>query len=36
MKRERSECTQEELLVAAAEDVACQDHKGRPVQMPEH
>ena len=33
---ECSKCAQEVLLVAAAEDVSCQDPKGRPVQMPEH
>lgn len=31
IKRDRSECTQEVLPVAAAEDP-----RGRPVQMPEH
>ena len=34
--REHSECAQEVLLVAAAEDISCQDPKGRPVQMPEY
>ena len=35
IKREHSERAQEVLLVAAAEDVPCQEPKGRPVQMPE-
>ena len=35
-KREHSECAQEVLLVATAEDVSCQDPKSRPVQMPEY
>lgn len=34
--RELSECTHEGLFVAAAENVSCQDPKGRPVQMPEY
>ena len=35
-KGEHSECAQEVLLVAAAEDVSCPDLKGRSVQMPEY
>lgn len=33
-RREHSECPQEVLLVAAAQDIACQDPKGNTVQMP--
>lgn len=33
--RKHSECSQEVLLVAAAEEIACEDPRGRPVQMPE-
>lgn len=32
---ESSKCARV-LLVAAAEDITCQDPKGRPVQMPEY
>lgn len=35
-RREHSECPQEVLLVAAAQDIACQDPKGSTVQMPEY
>ena len=35
-KREHSTGAQKVLLVAADEDVACEDLKGRPVQMPEY
>lgn len=35
-KRKGSECAEEVLLVAAAEDVSCEDPKGRPVQTPEY
>ena len=30
---EHSECAQEVLLVAAAEDISCQNPKNRPVQI---
>lgn len=33
--RKHGECSQEVLLVAAAEEIACEDPRGRPVQMPE-
>ena len=35
-RREHSGYAQETLLVAVDEDVACQNLKGRPVQMSEH
>lgn len=35
-KRECNECAQEMLLVVSAEDVSCQNPKGRPVQLPEN
>lgn len=35
-KREHSKGTQKVLLVAAAVDGACEDLKGRPVQVPEY
>lgn len=35
-KRECSECAQEVLLVTEAENISCQDLKGRPVQIPEY
>lgn len=34
--REHSKWAQKVLLVAAAEDISCQDPKNRPVQMPEY
>ena len=36
IKREGSELAEQVLLVAAAEDLSCQNPKGRPVEMPEH
>lgn len=35
-KRGCSKCTQEVLLMAAAEDLTCQAPKGRPVQRPKY
>lgn len=33
---EHSECAQDMLLMTIAEDIACQNPKGRSVQMPEY
>lgn len=35
-KSENSECTQEALLLATAEDIACRNPKGKPVQTSEY